>query len=45
MILRAFFRRAAGSEYDEAAIWYGSQKPGLGAEFRCRIERALTQAR
>jgi plasmid stabilization system protein ParE len=44
MTLRAFFRKAARFEYDEAAIWYESQKPGLGAEFVSEIERALMQA-
>jgi plasmid stabilization system protein ParE len=44
MTLRAFFRKAARFEYDEAAIWYESQKPGLGAEFVAEIEHAVTQA-
>jgi toxin ParE1/3/4 len=44
MTLRAFFRKAARFEYDEAAIWYESQKPGLGSEFVAEIEHALTQA-
>lgn len=44
MTLRAFFRKAARLEYDEAAIWYDSQRPGLGAEFVAEIEHRLTQA-
>jgi hypothetical protein len=44
MNLQAFFRRAARLEYDEAAVWYETQKPGLGGEFVSEIERALLQA-
>jgi len=44
MILRPFFRKAARLEYDEAAIWYESQKSGLGSEFVAEIDRALLQA-
>ncbi len=44
MNLQAFFRRAARLEYDEPAVWYETQKPGLGGEFVSEIERALSQA-
>ena len=44
MTLRPFFRKAARLEYDDAAIWYESQRSGLGAEFVLEIERALQTA-
>ena len=44
MSLRPAFRKAARLEYDEAAGWYESQRPGLGIEFVSEIERALLQA-
>jgi plasmid stabilization system protein ParE len=44
MTLRPSFRKAARLEYDEAAIWYESQKVGLGVEFVEEIERALLAA-
>ena len=44
MTLRSSFRKAARLEYDEAAIWYESQKVGLGSEFVEEIERALLVA-
>lgn len=44
MTLRAFFRKAARFEYDEAAIWYESQKPRLRVEFVAAIEHALIRA-
>ena len=44
MTLRPFFRRAARLEYDEAAVWYEAQRPGLGREFVAEIERALLHA-
>src|SRR5688572_4458601 len=44
MTLRVFFRKAARLEYEEAAIWYESQKPALGAQFVVEIEHALTKA-
>ena len=44
MILSPFFRKAARLEYDEAALWYESQKVGLGSEFVTEIERALQTA-
>lgn len=33
MTLRIVFRRAAGAEFEEAAIWYESQRRGLGDQF------------
>jgi plasmid stabilization system protein ParE len=44
MTLRPFFRKAARAEYDEAAIWYESQKVGLGNEFVNELEQALLTA-
>ena len=44
MTLRPSFRKAARLEYEEAAIWYESQKAGLGGEFVEEIERALLAA-
>ena len=44
MKLQPFFRKAARLEYEEAAIWYESQKTGLGIEFVEEIERALFAA-
>lgn len=44
MTLRPSFRKAARLEYDEAALWYESQKIGLGSEFVEEIERALLAA-
>lgn len=44
MTLRPFFRKAARLDYDEAALWYESQKAGLGREFVAELERALLQA-
>ena len=44
MTLRPSFRKAARLEYDEAATWYESQRPGLGLEFVSEIDTALAQA-
>lgn len=41
IMLKPFFRKAARLEYEEAALWYESQKSGLGIEFVTEIERAL----
>ena len=41
MTIKPFFRKAARLEYDEAAIWYESQKIGLGSEFVAEIQQAL----
>ncbi len=43
-MLQSFFRKAARLEYEEAAIWYESQKTGLGIEFVEEIEHALLAA-
>lgn len=44
MIIQPYFRKAARLEHDEAAVWYESQKIGLGSEFVLEIERALQTA-
>jgi plasmid stabilization system protein ParE len=44
MTLRPFFRKAARLEYEEAALWYESQRAGLGGEFVAEIEAALLRA-
>lgn len=44
MKLQPFFRKAARLEYEEAVLWYDSQKTGLGIEFAEEIERALLSA-
>ncbi|MCX7140837.1 MAG: type II toxin-antitoxin system RelE/ParE family toxin [Proteobacteria bacterium] len=44
MTLRIVFRRAAKSEFENAANWYEVQRTGLGEEFVSEIEQALAQA-
>ncbi len=44
MTLQPFFRKVARLEYEEAALWYESQRIGLGSEFVAEIERALLLA-
>lgn len=44
MTLRVVFRRIAKSEFEDAAVWYGGQRPGLGEEFVHEIEQAITKA-
>jgi plasmid stabilization system protein ParE len=44
MTLRIVFRRAAKSEFEEAAVRYDEQRPGLGEEFAVEIEQALARA-
>jgi plasmid stabilization system protein ParE len=44
MTLRVVFRRAAKNEFEEAAVWYGEQRPGLGEEFVREIEQAVDNA-
>jgi plasmid stabilization system protein ParE len=39
--LRPFFRKPARLEYDEATVWYESQRTGLGGEFVSEIDRAV----
>ena len=33
MTLRIVFRRAAKTEFEDAALWYDKQRRGLGEEF------------
>ena len=35
------FRRAARSEFIEAAAWYEAQRPNLGVEFISEIDRCI----
>jgi len=42
--LRVFFRRAARIEFEDAAIWYENQRPGLGEEFVLEVEQILAGA-
>jgi len=44
MTLRIAFRRAAESEFADAAAWYDQQRAGLGIEFLYEIEQAVTKA-
>lgn len=44
MTFPVVFRRAARSEFDEAALWYGERSPGLGAQFVVEIDRAIQLA-
>jgi hypothetical protein len=44
MTLRVVFRRAARSEFEEAAVRYGEQRAGLGDEFVHEIEQAVYNA-
>ena len=44
MTLRIVFRRAAKSEYEDAAVRYNEQRPGLGEEFAIEIEDAVAKA-
>jgi plasmid stabilization system protein ParE len=44
MTLRVVFRRAAKGEFEDAAVWYDGQRPGLGEEFIHEIDQAVTQA-
>jgi toxin ParE1/3/4 len=41
MTLNVVFRRAAKSEFEEAAIWYDKRRSGLGQEFIFEIEQSL----
>ena len=41
MTFRIVFRSAARAEFEDAAIWYESQRGGLGEEFTLEIARAL----
>jgi plasmid stabilization system protein ParE len=44
MTLRVVFRRAAKSEFEDAAVWYDEQRMGLGEEFVVEIEQAVAKA-
>ena len=44
MTLRIDFRRAAKSEFEDAAVWYDKQRRGLGEEFILEIEQSLASA-
>ncbi len=44
MTLRIVFRRAAKSEFEDAAVRYDEQRGGLGEEFIIEIEQSLTSA-
>ena len=44
MTLRIVFRRAAKSEFEDAALWYDKQRRGLGEEFIFQIEQSLAGA-
>jgi plasmid stabilization system protein ParE len=44
MTLRIVFRRAAKSEFEDAAVRYDEQCLGLGDEFAIEIEQAVAKA-
>ena len=44
MTLRIVFRRAAKSEFEDAAVWYDEKRSGLGEEFIVEIEQAVANA-
>jgi plasmid stabilization system protein ParE len=44
MTLRIVFRRAAKNEFEDAAVRYDEQRPGLGEEFSIEIEQAVARA-
>jgi plasmid stabilization system protein ParE len=44
MNLSVTFRRAARTEFIEAAAWYENQRAGLGVEFIAEIERCVDAA-
>jgi plasmid stabilization system protein ParE len=44
MTLRIVFRRAAKSEFEDAAARYDEQHPGIGEEFVMEIEQAVARA-
>ncbi len=44
MTLRVVFRRAAKSEFEDAAAWYEERRRGLGEEFAAEIEEAIQRA-
>lgn len=44
MTLRIVFRRAAKNEFEDAAVRYDVQRPGLGEEFTIEIAQAVARA-
>ena len=44
MTLRIVFRRAAKTEFEDAAVRYDEQRSGLGEEFIIEIEQAVARA-
>ncbi len=44
MSLPVIFKPAARQEFDDAVIWYESQSPGLGEEFKLEVKSALGRA-
>jgi len=44
MTLRVVFRRAAKSEFEDAAVWHDEKRPGLGEEFIREIDDAVAKA-
>ena len=44
MTLRIVFRRAAKSEFEDAAVRYDEQRAGFGEEFTIEIDQAVTRA-
>ena len=44
MTLRVVFRRAAQAEFEDAAVWYGQQRSGLGDEFVREVDAAISTA-
>jgi len=44
MSLRVVFRRAAKSEFEDAAAWYQERRRGLGEEFAAEIGEAIERA-
>ena len=44
MTLHIVFRRAAKSEFEDAAVRYDEQRTGLGDEFVVEIEQAIARA-
>ena len=41
MTVRLVFRSVALDEFDKAAEWYESQRPGLGTDFVAEVRRVL----
>lgn len=43
MTLRLVLRRAAQQDFEEAALWYESKRPGLGDAFQAAVEDSLRE--